>query len=197
MIDDDAPVVLAVQNGDLEAFGTLVDRHKDRVYAILKRLIADSATAEELAHEAFVRAYRSLPTFRGEARFGTWLVQIAINLARDQMRSNRRATIVSLQDLKHEEAESLVDTRSSHDPLARLDEQQLVDRIRDALDQLPDAYRLAFVLKHLEDLPYARISEITGDNIGALKVRVHRARKLLFDAVTGHGGSSRSKVIKA
>ena len=183
MTGDDMAIVLAVRNGDREAFGGLVDRHKDRVYAVLRNLLADPALAEELAHEAFVRAYRSLHTFRGEARFGTWLVQIAINLARDHVRTKQRAKVVPIQGLKPEDEGFLVERRVSYDPLLRLQQNELAEMIQGAIEELPEDYREVFVLKHLEELPYEQIAQLTGDSVGALKVRAHRARKLVMEAV--------------
>jgi len=180
-IDEDKAVVREVQRGRTEAFAQLVDRHKDRVYGMLMRLTGDPQTAEELAHEAFVRAYQGLDNFRGESRFGTWLIQIAVNLARDRLREFRRGVTVSLDALLEQGMDDsiLADTRPAYDPLDEMEERDLMETFESALEELPPDYREIFVLHHLQHIPYEQIAEMTGDAVGALKVRAHRARKLL------------------
>jgi RNA polymerase sigma-70 factor, ECF subfamily len=179
--DSDEAIVRAVNSGDTEAFAHLVDRHKERVYATLVRLTGDRGAAEELAHETFVRAYRGLGRFRGEALFGTWVVQIAIHLARDRVRERQRSRTVSLDELIEREGDSLVftETRAGYDPLAEMSKRDTAKRIDSALQDLPPDYREVFVLHHVEEIPYETIAEMTGDSVGSLKVRAHRARKLL------------------
>ena len=181
MIDNDETIVRAVQTGETEAFAHLVDRHKERVFAVLVRLTGDPGAAEELAHEAFVRAYRGLGRFRGEASFGTWLTQIAIHLARDRVRERQRTKTVSLEALleRDHEAPVFTETRPEYDPLAELDGREMSDRFESALRELPQSYREAFVLFHVQEVPYETIAKMTGDSVGSLKVRVHRARRLL------------------
>jgi RNA polymerase sigma-70 factor (ECF subfamily) len=184
-MEADEAVVRAVQNGRIDDFTKLVERHKDRVYGILMRLTGDPDTAEELAHDAFVKAYRSLHTFRGDSAFGTWLVQIAVNLARDRLRQRRRSRIESLDALLERAPDSkiLIDTRSSYDPTDPLEERDLMDRYETALEELPLPYREIFVLHHIQNLSYEEIAAMTGDEVGALKVRAHRARKLLKEKI--------------
>jgi len=181
MIDNDEATVRAVLAGDTQAFERLVNRHKDRVFAMLVRLTGDAGAAEELAHEAFVRAYRGLDGFRGDARFGTWLVQIAVHLARDRVRERMRSRTVSLDELLERDVDAPVfaDSRPDYDPLAIVSERDATERFESALKELPPNYREAFVMHHIEDMPYDAIAQVTGDSVGSLKVRVHRARKLL------------------
>jgi RNA polymerase sigma-70 factor (ECF subfamily) len=181
MIDNDQTIVSAVQGGDREAFATLVSRHKDRVYGILLRLMADPQMAEELAHEAFVRAYRGLEGFRGQSQFGTWLVQIAVNLARDHRRARKRSNVVSLDAMLEQDTDAAVleDKRPQYDPLAEISEREMRKQYEAALQELPPAYREVFVLHHIQNIPYDEIHEITGDTVGSLKVRAHRARRIL------------------
>ena len=181
MNESDDSAVRAARAGDTRAFERLVDRHKNRLFAMLVRLTGDAEAAEELAHEAFVRAYRGLARFRGEASFGTWLIQIAVNLARDRVRERRRDRTVSLDALLERDEDSPVftDSRPGHDALVAVTERDLIRHFESALQELPPAYREAFVMHHIEDMPYAAIAEATGDSVGSLKVRVHRARRLL------------------
>ena len=183
MFDSDESTVRAVQAGDTQAFERLVNGHKDRVFAMLVRLTGDAQAAEELAHETFVRAYRGLDGFRGDALFGTWLIQIAVHLARDRVRERARSRTVSLDALleRDRDAPVFADSRPAYDPLSIVNERDLTERFESALKELPPSYREAFIMHHIEDMPYEAIAETTGDTVGSLKVRVHRARKLLKD----------------
>ncbi|MFH1755325.1 MAG: sigma-70 family RNA polymerase sigma factor, partial [Candidatus Latescibacterota bacterium] len=184
-LDRDEAIVRAVQDGKTEAFAGLVDRHKDRVYGMLMRLTADPQAAEELAHETFVRAYQGLHNFRGDSHFGTWLVQIAINLARDRVRERQRNQIISLDALLERNADTadFIETRSYYDPTDAMDERDVMRRFETALQELPQAYQEIFELHHVQNIPYEEIAAMTGDAVGALKVRAHRARKLLKEKI--------------
>lgn len=186
MIDRDESIVREVQAGRTDAFAELVDRHKDRLYAILLRLTGDRDAAEELAQEAFVRAWRGIDGFRGQSLFGTWLVQIAIHLARDRVRERRRDRTVSLDELLERNTDDSLfpDARAAGDPLDGLADRDMIRRLETALEDLPHAYREVFVLRHMEDVPYEEIATMTGDTVGSLKVRAHRARRLLREAIS-------------
>ena len=181
MMDNDIRIVRSVQEGQTEAFAGLVDRHSKRVYAVLMRLVADPQTAEELAQETFVRAYQGLANFRGESRFGTWLVQIAVNLARDHIRGRQRSRFESLDAAleRNPDHPVFVDSRSQSNPLSELYEKEMIKQFEIALAELPPSYREVFVLHHLNNMSYEDIAETTQDSVGSLKVRAHRARKLL------------------
>ncbi len=181
MTRSDEQIVESVRGGDTEAFRHLVERHQNTVYGMLLRLVNDPDSAEELAQETFVRAYRSLSGFRGEARFSTWLVQIALHAARDRQRSKERTKIISLNELEERRGHEakLEETRSAFDPLAELSESEFNARLQKGLESLPADYREVFVLRHLEELGYEQIAALTKSSVGSLKVRSHRARKLL------------------
>lgn len=193
VLDEDQAVVQAVLRGRTEAFRFLVDRHKGRLYSIVFKLVGDPDVAEELTQDCFVRAYTGLRGFRGEAQFGTWLVQIGLHTVRDYVRrrrSARRRGEVSLESLTGEGGESpvLADARPRSDPLTELGEKELRERVARALDRLPHEYREVLVLKHLEGLSYEEITRMTGDSVGSLKVRAHRARRLLREQFSLQGG---------
>ncbi|RKZ11433.1 hypothetical protein DRQ53_03205 [bacterium] len=182
---DDAEIVDAVRRGDVEAFRFLVERHQDRVHGVLRQLTNDPDQVEELAQEAFVRAFRGIGSFRGESQFGTWLIQIAVYAARDFNKRERRARLVPLHEIEEGSGAiaALTETRSSFDPLESLNERELTERLEWALGNLPPAYREVFVLRVVEDMSYDEIAEVTGDTVGSLKVRLHRARGLLKEAL--------------
>jgi RNA polymerase sigma-70 factor (ECF subfamily) len=187
--EDDVAIVEAVRDGDTEAFRTLVERHKRRLYAVLLRLVGDPSEAEELAQEAFVRAFRGLADFRRESSFGTWLVQIGIHAARDRMRSARRHVMVSLEELwdAGRAKLELVDTSAAADPGHGVEAEEQRSLMRTALAGLPPEYREVLVLKHFEGWAYGEIAAVTGDTVGTLRVRAFRARQLLRERLTELG----------
>jgi RNA polymerase sigma-70 factor (ECF subfamily) len=183
-LNDDSAVVQAVRDGDTEAFRLLVERHQGRLIAVLFRLVGNRDLAEELAHETFVKAFKGLGSFEGRARFGTWLIQIGIHAARDHLRRTRklrRQGIVSLDALREARATEAdpEDPSWAANPMAALRNNETGDMIQTALGTLPADYREVLLLKHLEGWSYEDIAALTGDSIGTLKVRAHRARKLL------------------
>jgi RNA polymerase sigma-70 factor (ECF subfamily) len=186
LADEDRSTVAAVRRGSTEAFREIVDRHGDFVYSVLRRLVGSPDLADELAQETFVRAYEGLDGFRGESGLRTWLVQIAINLVRDRRRAARRSPqVVSLEELRERsriDAEPR-DERASVEPIGRLAQREVSKRLEQELERLPLEYREAFVLKHVEGLRYEEIARITGQSIGCLKVRTHRARVRLRQAL--------------
>lgn len=192
MRDEDQTVVEAVRGGRTEAFRLLVERHKGRLYSIIFKLVGDPELAEELTQDAFVRAYSGLGAFRGEARFGTWLVQIGLHTVRDHVRRRhrRRRREIPLDSLSHDgEGTLLVERSRASDPLVQLGDAELRERVARALDGLPPEYREVIVLKHFEGLPYGEIAGLTGVSVGALKVRAHRARRMLREELTRKEGS--------
>lgn len=169
MADRDA--VRRTLAGDPHAFTGVVRRHASRLVALCGRTVRDPRLGEELAQEALVRAFASLATFRGDCRFKHWLHRIAVNGCRDFMKAGARAE--RPHDLTGEELVSALDPE--RDASAR----QLVEALERALTTLPEKYRQAFTLFHLESLGYEEIAAMTGVRVNALKVRVHRARAML------------------
>lgn len=193
MYESDLAVIEAVRGGDVEAYRELVDRYRDRLYGVMVRLTGDRNLADELAQEAFVKAYLKLDDFRGDAAFGTWLVQIGIHALRDRARRRQRQQrqgVVSLEAYRArgaDAAEPVAPARQT-DALARLCRDEDDDAVQSALQRLPADYREVLVLKHLEGWSFAEIAAATGASTGALKVRAHRARSLLREELALQGG---------
>jgi RNA polymerase sigma-70 factor (ECF subfamily) len=157
--------------GDGEAFGAVVRRHTRGIVSLCGRLSGDTRVGEELAQEAFARAFARLGTFRGECSFRHWLYRIAVNGCRDFQKAGGRA----------EEAATLTgdELATQTDPERDAEAREELAALGRALASLPPAYREAFTLFHLENLSYEEIAAITGVRVNALKVRVHRARLML------------------
>lgn len=185
---DDRTIITRIREGDREAYRLLVDRHRDRVFGILVRMTADRNLAEELAQDAFVKAYLNLDTFRGDSSFGTWVVQIGIHAARDLFRKNRRDRnygVISLEEyLEQSASRQIPSDKKQVDALTRLQLSETGDRLEQELDALPTLYREVFVLKHVDGMSFEQIAATTGDSVGSLKVRAHRARRMLRDALS-------------
>lgn len=195
-MNPDMQVVQQVLAGDTEVFRILVDRHRNKLFGVLMRILADPQLAEEVAQDSFVKAYSRLAGFRGEASFSTWLIQIGIHQARDRQRRHRHeenAGLVSLEELRsrNSNAWEAVDSRRAADPSANLASSERREQLEAALAGIPAAFREVFTLRHMENMNYEEISRITGDSPGTLKVRAHRARALLKEKLEARGGGAR------
>lgn len=157
--------------GDAQAFAGVVRRHARRLTSLCGRMVNDAGLGEELAQDALTRAFGSLATFRGDCRFRHWLYRIAANACRDFLKAGARAERAS--DLTGDELVTGLDPE--RDAAAR----QAVTALAGALASLPEKYREAFTLFHVDNLDYEEIEAVTGIRANALKVRVHRARLML------------------
>ncbi|HET7458428.1 MAG TPA: RNA polymerase sigma factor [Gemmatimonadaceae bacterium] len=174
----DAELVRAVVAGDAEAFGALVDRYQHEYVRFARRMVGSWEDADEALQSAFLRAYRAMPQCREPERFGAWLYHIVVNECRT------RATRVGRRERRFLHDEATLERALTDHPA---DERALRDEIQHALDQLPTDQREAFVLKHVEELSYEEMAEVTGAGVSALKMRVKRAcerlRELLGEEV--------------
>lgn len=162
--------------GDTAAFEEIYRQNAGRVYALCLRMIADTGRAEELSQEVFLRAWNKLDTFRGDAAFSTWLHRLAVNvvLAHRRSRGKRWARLVTTDDMAPYEAVRTVPAPASAG--------EGVDLER-AIAGLPEGARRVFVLYEIEGLQHQEIAELTGTAVGTSKAQLHRARKLLREAL--------------
>ncbi len=170
--------------GDLAAFETLVGRHQEQVYRLSRRLTGSPADAEEVVQETFLRAYRRLRSFRSEAKFSTWLFRIATNAARMLHRGRARHPTEPLDDyLPRFDRQGRHARDADHARAADadwlLDRARLARHARSALERLPEAYRIPFVLRDLEEIPTADVAAVLGISHALVRQRVHRARLML------------------
>lgn len=166
----DAELVRRVRTGDIGAYGALVARYRDRLGRYAVHMIGDREDAEEALQDSFVRAYRSLARCNDPARFGAWLYGILVNRCRTTGARAARRRRVFVHD-----ADAL--NGAAHPD--RADRLDWTDAVNRALARLAPEYREAFLLKHVDDLDYEEIAEVTGAGISALKMRVKRAREQL------------------
>ena len=178
--DEEQIVIRRVQNGDGAAFESLLTAYEKTVYNLCLRMVKNSADAEDLAQETFLKAYRGITGYRGESKFSVWLLRIASNLCLDFLRKQKRRPTAPLtvEDGDGEERElEIGDERFQPE---RLLEQKLTgDSVRHGLDALPPEFRQVLLLRELKGLSYDEIGEILGLESGTVKSRIFRARKKL------------------
>ena len=180
----DEELIARVVSGDQSSYDVLVGRYSDLVYTIVLRILWNEEDAADVAQEAFVRAYRALPRFRGDSKFSSWLYRIAVNralthLARRKRRSAGDAEVADAAD-GMPGAEPILGS-SEADP-----EQQVVAAeeralVREAVAKLPPRYRAVITLFYLEERSYKEVAGVLGVPVGTLKTHLHRARALLRD----------------
>lgn len=166
----DRDLVDAVIAGDDEAFRMLVDREQAKVVAICRRVLRDGAEAEDVAQEAFLQAYRSLPTFRGDGPFGAWLGRIAVRMAFARLK--RPAELRA--DPTREEG-WLVDMTDAADPQSQALSAEYRSEVLEAVSRLPEAQRRTVAMRFYGDMSLEEISTATGVPMGTVKSRLHRA----------------------
>ena len=182
MATNEAGLIARILAGEKELFHELIRPYERMVYLTLFAIVKNEAEAEDGAQEAAIKAYRYLASFRGEAKFSTWLTTIAINEGRKRLRKSKGASEDSIEEQaqSHEgdyTPASLTDWREI--PLETLERKELREALRVAVAELPDIYRQVFTLRDLEELNIEETAQALGINPGAVKVRLHRARMML------------------
>ncbi len=175
----DVELVRRAQLGAAAAFTELVARYQDRVFNTCYRMCHHHADAADLTQATFLRALEALPTFENRARFFTWLFRIAVNLTLSQRRQHVRRASVSLDQSAQEEGRGLAVVAHEQDAASTAEQRELHERVGRALAQLDEEFRVAVILKDIEDLDYATIAEILAVPIGTVKSRIHRGRQAL------------------
>ena len=176
----DAKLVEMVQRGDRAAFNVLVQKYQHKVLKLITRYVRDPVEAEDIAQEAFIKAYRALPSFRGESAFYTWLYRIAANTAKNVLVSSRRRLVdydLDLQDPDDYAAQAIL--KDSDTPEGMLLTEEIRQTVTEAMRQLPDDLREAITLRELEGLSYEEIAEVMECPVGTVRSRIFRAREAI------------------
>ena len=169
---EETELIERAQQGDQLAFGKLVELYQHEVFNLAARLVGDRTLAEDVSQETFIRAWRALPRFRGDAALGTWLYRITANTAFTHRARKKRTTDL---DVVPEQAERAV----AANPAAHSDNLALREDLRIALDQLSEEHRQLVILKDLEGWSHGEISQFLEISTSLAKVRLHRGRKHL------------------
>ena len=189
--EQEAAIVRKVLGGDANAFETLVLEYEKNVYNIALRITGNSEDAADMTQEAFIKAYNSLQSFRGDSKFSVWLYRIVSNVCLDFLRSkNRRPTVsLSVEDDDGEDAQLDV-ADESQSPELLLDRKLTRDSVRRGLDSLPPDYRQILLLREIQGLSYDEIAQALSLEVGTVKSRIFRARKRLCTFLIDDGNIS-------
>jgi len=179
---DDMQLIVSSKQGDQDAFAQLVQRYQRHVFNLVFRMLQQYEEACEITQETFLAAWQALPSFRGDARFTTWLYRIAYNCSLKQLDQRKRdkalqAALQAEQALEHVDNDKRADAQlEAHDRQAF---------IQELLSKLPAKYRIVLILRHLQDMTYEEMAEILTVPIGTIKTHLFRARNLLKERLQG------------
>ena len=178
---DESQMIASILGGNTQQFHDLIRPHERSVYIMALSLLQNEADAEDAAQEAILKAFRNLAQFRGEAKFGTWLVSIALNEARGRLRSRKAVAMRSIDDIS--EGQENVSPALLRDwreiPSEALERKEVRQLLQHAIGELPLIYREVFLLRDVEEQSVNESAEALGISISSVKVRLHRARIML------------------
>jgi RNA polymerase sigma-70 factor (ECF subfamily) len=187
---DEARLVAAAKAGDSDAFAELVKATQADVYTLAYRLTGNEEDARDVAQEAYLRAFRALKRFRGDARFSTWMYRITANCASTHLAKRHKGRHDELSD-----DDTVLDERPESDPETMAEARILRDRVTAALEDLPPILRAVVVLRDVYDLPHDAIASELGITESAAKVRLHRARRKLRERLFPMPGEEKAHAV--
>ncbi len=182
--DNDRELVRRFKRGDKAAFELLFTRYQHKVLGLIGRHLDDPDEVQDVAQEAFVRAFRALPKFRGESAFYTWLYRIALNTTRNHVAARSRRPPQTDIDVADAQFMDGVDSlRDDEDPVAALSRDELSNEIGRAIGALPDDLRSAVTLREMDGLSYDQIADIMHCPVGTVRSRIFRAREAIDERI--------------
>jgi RNA polymerase sigma-70 factor (ECF subfamily) len=198
MIDNgaaDRDLVARAQRGDKRAFGLLVEKYQRRLARLLSRLVRDPAEVEDVAQEAFIKAYRALPAFRGDSAFYTWLYRIGVNTAKNYLvaKGRRVPTVSDIEPDSEDAFERDEQLRDIQTPESELLSKEIAATVNRAMSELPDELRTAIQLREVDGLSYEEIAQIMDCPIGTVRSRIFRARESISEKLRPLLGTSKDK----
>jgi RNA polymerase sigma-70 factor (ECF subfamily) len=193
--DIDRQLVDRARQGDKRAFELLVEKYQRRLYRLLSRMVRDQEEVEDIAQETFIKAYRALPNFRGDAAFYTWLYRIGVNTAKNYLSSRNKAMpTVSDQALDDDdEPDERLVAQDINTPESELLSKQIALAVNEAVEALPEELRSAITLREMEGLSYEEIAALMGCPIGTVRSRIFRAREAIAAKLRPILGTSQDK----
>jgi RNA polymerase sigma-70 factor (ECF subfamily) len=176
----DIALVKRVQQGDRSAFDLLVVKYQHRLLKLIMRYVRDPSEAMDVAQEAFLKAYRAAPSFRGDSAFSTWLYRIAINTAKNHLvAAGRRPTHYNLDTQNPEQVEMLTELREMDTPEGIAQSDEIQEAVNKAINGLPEELRTAILLREIEGMSYEEIAQTMECPVGTVRSRIFRAREAI------------------
>lgn len=193
--DIDQKLVERAQRGDKRAFELLVEKYQRKLARLLSRFIRDQAEVEDVTQEAFIKAYRALPAFRGDSAFYTWLYRIGINTAKNYLMAMGRRAPTSTE-VEAEEAEGFEEGEQLRDintPESLLLSNEIAQTVNSTIEKLPEELRTAIQLREIEGMSYEDIAKVMDCPIGTVRSRIFRAREAIAEQLRPLLGTSKDK----
>ena len=191
----DRQLVERAQQGDKKAFGLLVDKYQRKLARLLSRFIRDQAEVEDVTQEAFIKAYRALPAFRGDSAFYTWLYRIGINTAKNYLMALGRRAPTSTE-IEAEEAEGFDEGEQLRDintPESLLLSNEIAETVNATIEKLPEELRRAIQMREIEGMSYEDIAQAMDCPIGTVRSRIFRAREAIAEQLRPLLGTSKDR----
>ena len=191
----DRQLVARAQNGDKRAFELLVEKYQRKLARLLSRFIRDPAEVEDVTQEAFIKAYRALPAFRGDSAFYTWLYRIGINTAKNYLMAMGRRAPTSTE-VEAEEAEGFEEGEQLRDintPESLLLSNEIAQTVNSTIEQLPEELRTAIQMREIEGMSYEDIAKAMDCPIGTVRSRIFRAREAIAEQLRPLLGTRKDK----
>jgi RNA polymerase sigma-70 factor (ECF subfamily) len=191
----DRQLVVRAQGGDKQAFNLLVEKYQRKLARLLARFIRDPAEVEDVTQEAFIKAYRALPAFRGDSAFYTWLYRIGINTAKNYLMAMGRRAPTSTE-VEAEEAEGFEEGEQLRDintPESALLTNEIAETVNKTIEQLPEELRTAIQMREIEGMSYEDIAKAMDCPIGTVRSRIFRAREAIAEQLRPLLGTSKDK----
>jgi len=188
---EDLQLVQRAKQGDHEAFGTLMNTYRKKVYSLAYGMVHDPESAMDICQETFIKAFRHLENFQGNSSFYTWIYRIATNLSIDHLRKRKRREALHYDDqLMHEDSEAAEAALTSHmtdvHPQQALDRKELQEKLNRAMDSLSEKHRIVLILREVEGLTYEEIAATLNIHAGTVMSRLHHARKNMQKELQGY-----------
>jgi len=181
----DRELVLRVQHGDKSAFDFLVIKYQHKIIQLVNRYVKDISEAQDVAQEVFIKAYRAIHSFRGDAAFYTWLYRIAVNTAKnDLVTRSRRHSNYQIDIQTAEVVENLLQLQDMETPETQLLNQEILTTIKKTIDNLPEEMRIAITLCEFDGLSYEAIAQAMDCPVGTVRSRIFRAREAIDHELT-------------
>lgn len=191
----DQQLVERAQRGDKRAFELLVVKYQRKLTRLLSRFIRDASEVEDVTQEAFIKAYRALPSFRGDSAFYTWLYRIGINTAKNYLVATRRRapTVTEVDNVEAEDLEQGDQLKDMNTPEHQMMSRQIAETVNHTLEELPEELRTAITLREIDGMSYEEIAKVMNCPIGTVRSRIFRAREAIATQLRPQLGTSKDR----